>query len=117
MMLNVTTIRGGSMSKKYNKYNKEVKLKAVDMYINQGMSAVSVARSLDIKDKTQVQRWVKLYNAKGETAFDEETRGRATGYKKGRSKTKFNSIEEELNYLRMENEFLKKLYTLSGKKK
>ncbi|MCC3865719.1 transposase, partial [Terrisporobacter petrolearius] len=53
MMLNVTTIRGGgSMSKKYNKYNKEVKLKAVDMYINQGMSAVSVARSLDIKDKT-----------------------------------------------------------------
>ncbi|WP_369123751.1 helix-turn-helix domain-containing protein, partial [Terrisporobacter petrolearius] len=40
-------------------------MKAVDMYINQGMSAVSVARSLDIKDKTQVQRWVKLYNAKG----------------------------------------------------
>ncbi|UPA29128.1 transposase [Terrisporobacter glycolicus] len=36
------------MSKKYNKYNKEVKLKAVDMYINQGMSAVSVACSLDI---------------------------------------------------------------------
>jgi transposase len=105
------------MSKKYNKYSKEVKLKAVDMYINEEMSAVSVARALNIKDKTQVQRWVKLYNIKGKTAFDEETRGRATGPKKGRLKAKFNSIEEELNYLRMENEFLKKMHTLSGKKK
>lgn len=105
------------MSKKYNKYNKEVKLKAVDMYINKGMSAISVARTLNIKSKTQVQRWVELYNIKGKSAFDEETRGKAVGSRKGRSKTKFNSIEEELNYLRMENEFLKKLHTLSGKKK
>jgi transposase len=105
------------MSKKYNKYSKEVKLKAVDMYVNEGMSALSVARELNIMSKTQVQRWVKLYNIKGESAFDEETRGRATGSKKGRPKTKFNSMEEELNYLRMENEFLKKLHTLSGKKK
>ncbi|WP_042278426.1 helix-turn-helix domain-containing protein [[Clostridium] dakarense] len=105
------------MSKKYNKYNKEIKLKAIDMYINEGISALGVARALNIKSKTQVQRWVKLYNTKGKSAFDEETRGRAIGSKKGRPKTKFNSIEEELNYLRMENEFLKKLYTLSDKKK
>ena len=87
------------------------------MYINEGMSAISVARALDIKNKTQVQRWVDLFNSKGKSAFDEETRGKAKGPKKGRPKTKFNSVEEELNYLRMENEFLKKLYTLSGKKK
>lgn len=105
------------MTKKYNKYSKELKLKAVDMYINEGMSAVSVARALDIKSKTQVQRWVDLYNSNGKSAFDKETRGKATGPRKGRSKTKFNSVEEELNYLRMENEFLKKLYTLSEKKK
>ncbi|MER3123674.1 hypothetical protein ABQG71_21275, partial [Bacillus altitudinis] len=67
--------------------------------------------------KTQVQRWVKLYNAKGETAFDEETRGRATGPKKNRYKAKFNSLEKELNYLRMENEFLKKMHSLSVKEK
>ena len=35
MMLNVTIIRGFSMSKKYNKYSKELKLRAIDMYINQ----------------------------------------------------------------------------------
>ena len=87
------------------------------MYINEGMSALSVARTLNIKNKTQVQRWVELFNSKGKFAFDEETRGRAKGPHKGRPKTKFNSVEEELDYLRMENKFLKKLYALSGKKK
>ena len=96
------------MPKKYNTYNKELKLRAIDMYINEGMSALSVARALNIKNKTQVQRWVELFNSKGKFAFDEETRGRAKGPHKGRPKTKFNSVEEELDYLRMENEFLKK---------
>jgi transposase len=102
---------------KNNRYSKELKLQAVNMYINEGMSAVSVAQALDIRNKTQVQRWADLYNSKGKSAFDGETRGKAKGLKKGRPKIKFNSVEEELNYLRMENEFLKKLYTLSGKKK
>lgn len=87
------------------------------MYINDGMSALSITRALNIKNKTQVQRWVELFNSKGESAFDEETRGRDIGPQKSRPKSKFNSAEEELNYLRMENEFLKKLYALSGKKK
>lgn len=116
-MLNMTNIMGVAMSKKYNKYSKEMKLRAVHMYINEGMSALSIARELNINSKTQVQRWVKLYNINGESAFDEETRGRATGPQKGSPKTKFSSIEEELNYLRMKNEFLKKMHTLSVKKK
>ena len=45
------------MPKKYNTYNKELKLRAIDMYINEGMSTLSVARALNIKNKTQVQRW------------------------------------------------------------
>ena len=87
------------------------------MYINEGMSALSVARALNINNKTQVQRWVELFNSKGKSAFDEETRGRTKGPHKCSPKTKFNSVEEELDYLRMENKFLKKLYALSGKKK
>ncbi|AUM96126.1 TPA: transposase [Clostridium botulinum] len=103
------------MSKKNNQYSKE--LKAVNMYIDSGMSALQVAKILNVKCKTQIQRWVKLYEDKGNTAFDEENRGKATGPRKGKSKTKFHSVEEELNYLRMENEFLKKLYSLSEKEK
>ncbi|CEP80289.1 transposase [Paraclostridium sordellii] len=81
------------------------------------MSSAYVAKTLGIKNKKQVQDWTKSYNIKGSTAFDEETRGKASGFRKGQPKAKLNSLEEELNYLRMENEYLKKLHFLSEKKK
>lgn len=105
------------MIKKNNKYDKELKLKAVNMYINEGLSYLRVAEILNIKNKTQVQRWVSLYNNKGIKAFDQETRGKSRNTRKGRPKTQFKSVEEELKYLRMENEFLKKLSALSDKRK
>ena len=62
---------------------------------------VWVASKLNIKSKTQVINWVKQFQEKG------------AGGKRGRPKTKFNSLEEEVEYLRMEVEFLKKLRALS----
>ena len=102
------------MSKRiYKSYTKEFKLKAVKMYLEEGLSSYQVATKLNIKSKTQVINWVKQFQKNGESSFDMETRGRATGEKKGRPKTKFNSLEEEVEYLRMEVEFLKKLRALS----
>lgn len=102
------------MSKKnYNKYPKEFKLKAIKMYLDEGLSSYQVASKLNINSKTQVINWVKQFRKNGENSFDIETRGRATSGKKGRPKTKFNSLEEEVEYLRMEVEFLKKLQALS----
>ena len=102
------------MSKRINnKYTKEFKLKAIKMYLDEGLSYHQVALKLNIKSKTQVLNWVKQFQEKGAASFDIETRGRATGGKKGRPKTKFNSLEEEVEYLRMEVEFLKKLQALS----
>lgn len=102
------------MSKRiYNNYTKEFKLKAIKMYLDEGLSSYQVASKLNIKSKTQVINWVKQFQENGEACFDIETRGRATGGKKGRPKTKFNSLEEEVEYLRMEVEFLKKLRALS----
>ncbi|MFU7518254.1 hypothetical protein AB4668_21230, partial [Clostridium sp. HCS.1] len=68
-------------------------------------------------EKKRVYDWVKKYQAEGDKAFDIENRGKkskiqANGSRKGRPKTKFSSIEEEVEYLRMENEFLKKLQAL-----
>ncbi|MDS1001900.1 transposase [Clostridium sporogenes] len=40
------------MSKKNNQYSKELKLKAVNMYIDSGMSALQVAKILNVKCKT-----------------------------------------------------------------
>ena len=102
------------MSKKnYNKYTKEFKLKAIKMYLDDGLSSYQVASKLNINSKTQVINWVKQFRENGENSFDIEMRGRATSGKKGRPKTKFNSLEEEVEYLRMEVEFLKKLRALS----
>lgn len=103
------------MPRKNNTYNKEFKLRAVNMYINQHIGAKTIAKELGIRSKTQVQRWVTLYQEKGEAAFDVETRGKSKGSRKGRPKTKFDSQEAELQYLRMENEFLKKLKALREK--
>ena len=53
---------------------------------------VWVASKLNIKSKTQVINWVKQFQEKGADSFDIETRGRGTGGKRGRPKTKFNSL-------------------------
>lgn len=85
------------------------------MYLNEGMSAVRVAKTLGIKNKKQVQDWTKLYNIKGSASFDEETRGKTSGARKGRPKTKFSYLEKELNYLRMYSNNIGIIYILTTK--
>lgn len=94
---------------KNNKYSKELKLSVVKRYLEGSGGYDTVAKELGIKNASQVYSWVKQYKILGEVAFDFETRGRFKGVRKGRPKTKFGSIEEEIEYLRMENEYLKKL--------
>ncbi|HGM1531859.1 TPA: transposase, partial [Clostridioides difficile] len=103
------------MSKKHKKYSKELKLKAVNLYIKEGYSSYKIAEMLNIRSKTQVQNWVKDYKNKGKTAFNDETRVRFKNISLENDNRKFKSVEEELKYLRMENEFLKKLSTLLDK--
>lgn len=106
------------MTRIQRKYSKETKLKAIDMYLNQHIGANTIAKELGLSEKKRVYDWVKKYEAEGEKAFDVEKRGKATKtqngcFRKGRPKTKFSSLEEEVEYLRMENEFLKKLRALT----
>ena len=103
------------MSEKYNKYSKETKLKAVKKHLNDGFSYQTIADEMNIKSKTQVKRWVKKYKELGDTAFDTENRGRTKGVKKRIPKKKFSSLEEEVEYLRMEVEYLKKLKKITGR--
>lgn len=97
------------MSRINNKYSKEFKLAVVKRYLKGNGGYQTVADEMKVKNDSQVAAWVKKYNLLGETAFDVETRGKTKGPLKGRPKTKFKSIEEEIEYLRMENEYLKKL--------
>ncbi|MDO4589087.1 MAG: transposase [Fusobacterium sp.] len=95
--------------KKYSKYTKELKLKAVKLYLSSNISAVSIAKSLDIKSDTQIHNWVKKYNQLGEKVFDDKKVVKQ--YKSKKSK-RLLSLKKENKILKIENEYLKKLYAL-----
>lgn len=64
--------------------------------------------------KKSISRWKKTYLAEGAQGFEVEKRGRkATGRPKDKD---FSSMEAELEYLRLENDFLKKLHALAASK-
>jgi len=104
------------LSRNFNKYSKETKLKAVKRYLNDGLSYQAVADEMGIKSKTQVDRWVKKFKKLGGSVFDNEKRGRIKGFspKSKLSKKDFLSLEEENKHLKMEVEYLKKLNETIG---
>jgi transposase len=89
-----------------NRYSKEFKAEAVRLHLEEGMNPYQIAEKLGIRSKTQVQQWVKKHQ---NGTLQEDQRGQ-TAWRKGRSRTNFSSIEEELAYIRAENEYLKKQY-------
>ena len=67
--------------------------------------------------RSQIQRWEKKYYEKGEGALMEDGRGRSSKIRKPRTPVDLNQdLLKELEYLRMENEYLKKLNALVQKK-
>lgn len=94
-----------NMSGKQRKYSFEEKLKAVKRHIEDGIGCTTVAKELGC-DKKRILVWSKKFREGGEEALKLETRGRSS---KGRIKTKnFNSLEEELKYVKAERDILKK---------
>ncbi|SIO30970.1 hypothetical protein [Halodesulfovibrio marinisediminis] len=67
----------------------------------------SLSEELGIRDKKQLRNWVAKVK-RGESL--EDMRGKHTGGRKGRPRTTFASIEEELAYVKAERDYLKKLY-------
>ena len=93
-------------SKRINRnftYSPELKLQAVKLYLN-GQSCSSICEQFKIQDSKRIYVWTKSYQDKGELAFIDQRGKQATG----RPKTKFMSLEEEVEYLRAQNLLLKK---------
>lgn len=98
-------------------YTAKFKEKAVKL-INQGVPVEDIFRDAGINTSLfgkkyafkSIDRWQKAINKHGSKALHKERRGvKATGRPKGK---KFKSLEEEIAYLRAENDFLKKLRAL-----
>ncbi|MGG2024923.1 IS3 family transposase [Gottfriedia sp. S16(2024)] len=92
---------------KFKHYSTELKLKAVKQYEDGCGSYVSISEELGLRSSTQLKEWVKKYR-NGEL-FDDQ-RGKSNSFHPftGRPKTKFDSIEEERDYLKAQVEYLKK---------
>lgn len=75
-------------------------------YLQSGKSYHQLTEELGIKDAKALRSWgSKVRN--GESL--EEGRGKTKTARRGRSGTKFSSIEEELAYLKSERDFFKAL--------
>lgn len=80
-------------------YPVEIKMKAIEMR-NAGMSVKEVMEQLNIRNKTQVETWMRWYRS-GELNRLEQPVGKQYTYGKGPEYT------SELEQLKAENRFLK----------
>ncbi len=101
--------------KKNMNYSFDIKLKAVKMYLEEGIGSTTIARELSLNSNKRVLLWVKRYNEFGEDGL-KERRGTTKGLHKGIPRKLELSLDEENKILKIEVEFLKKLLILEWKK-
>jgi len=95
------------MSEKRNTYDKEFKLSAVKMIIDEGISARQVSRDLGICENT-LYNWKKAYLQDQQNAFPG----------KGRMKPdeeELRKLKKELRLVKMERDILKKAIAFVAK--
>lgn len=94
-----------------NQYSIELKLQIVKEYLEENMSYRELAEKYNLASSTQVVTWVKQYKEFGEEYFKTEHRGR----KKKNPKPNLESmtLEEQIEYLQLENCILKKAIALN----
>lgn len=81
-------------------YPKEVKLEAVRMFLEEGMTRREIQVALGLRNEWLVKRWVGQNRQEGVEAFHKP---------KGRPRKQAESEQAELERLRMENALLKKI--------
>jgi transposase-like protein len=83
-------------------YSKEMKLLAVQMYLEQEQSQQEIAQALGLPRKELVEQWVHRYRHEGEAGFDKPI---------GRPRKTLETPQAYVARLEMENALLKKLHT------
>ena len=90
---------------------KEFKQKVVEDIINNKIGYNEAMRLYDIKGRSEIQKWERIYLEEGSAGLYIERRGRASGTGKGRSPKLEKKVEEDLiaevQHLRAEVAYLK----------
>ncbi|PHF04986.1 transposase [Bacillus sp. AC79A.1] len=89
------------------KYTEAFKLKAIHLYENGGRSYDAIAEELGMTSATPLKMWVKQIR-NGESVTDK--RNTYLLSTNGCSQQKFQSVEEERDYLKAQVDYLKKQY-------
>ena len=105
--------------KSHKKYDGDFKVQVVETMRRESLSLSEAARRFGVSHHHLVARWERLYLTEGKASLYEERRGRvsaANGTRKIRKPKMDKQVEEDLiaevQRLRMENEYLKKLRAL-----
>jgi len=105
-------------------YDGRLKLRVVRYYLKKGLSLNQTASHFKIPNQGIISQWVKIYERSGAVGLSNKPRGRKKSImtKKPRKKEitssdsvaqKLEELQKEVEYLRAENAFLKKLEALA----
>jgi len=83
-------------------YPKEMKLRAIEMFLEEGKTYNQIKEEFGLKSKDRVKVWVRQYRQEGIAAFNKP---------KGRPRKSPENAQTEIERLRMENALLKKYHT------
>jgi transposase len=110
-----------AFKKKYSHYDARFKLKVLRFMLARGLSCRETAAVFDIRNPPRIAVWKRQYDCGGLQALESRPRGRPVKQSKPPPSSKptrsddartKEELLEELNYLRMENAYLKKLDAL-----
>ncbi|QPC46222.1 IS3 family transposase [Mangrovibacillus cuniculi] len=105
----------------YTNYSSAFKLKVIKSVKGLDYSIRKAAAIFQIPDPSMVRKWIRKWESQGSQAFQEEvrlvdmTKSKNTKQDK-QSNPSIEELQKELDYLRMENAYLKKLKGLSSGK-
>jgi len=97
---------------KKKQYSTEFKLKIIKLRL-EGISLKKLVTENNISSTDSIRDWIKKYKESGIEGLKSK-RELANNSKHNYSKTKFLSLEEELAYTKLENEYLKKKILENG---
>lgn len=98
---------------KFKKYTAEFKVEVVKAYLSNEYRGVDqITKMYDLKSNRRICEWLKIYKEKGPEGFLIETRGRNSKGRPISIKLDEMSLEEQVKYLKMENDILKKAQAL-----
>ena len=98
---------------KFKKYPAEFKIMVVEEYLKCESGGVdAITKKYDLKSNRRVCEWLKIYKEQGPEAFLIETRGRKSKGRPKSIKLEEMTLEEQVKYLKMENDILKKARAL-----